>query len=109
MLSSELLAEVEKLAGVRPTKPSKQSGTRSKLASKARPKKALRLRGEIQGRADASKRNISSRQKNPSRKMYKSKSARVSRLKKKLSFQRKGEAATTRSDLMERMRTILQT
>jgi hypothetical protein len=106
MSSLDLLTEFQKLAGIQPRKLKPQSGTRAKLAKKQRPKKALRARGRIQSRSDSSERKIASRQKNPKRTMYKSKAARVSRLQKKLSFQRKGEEVES---VAERMRTLLQT
>lgn len=104
-----LFDALQKLAGVRPRKSARVSGTRAKLLLKRRPKKALKLHGQIQSRGDVSKRKIASRQKNPKRKLYKSKVSRIDRLQRKLSFQRKGEHYSTLSDLMEQLRAMLQT
>lgn len=57
MLSVDLLAEVAKLAGIRPKKPSRVSGTSAKLALKRRPRKAAKLHGKIQARSDSANLN----------------------------------------------------
>lgn len=106
MSSLDLLEQFQKLAGIQPRKLKPQSGTRAKLAKQKRPKKELQARGKIQSRSDSSEREIASRQKNPKRTMYKSKASRVSRLQKKLAFQRKGEEVES---VAERMRALLQT
>jgi hypothetical protein len=98
------LSEVAKLAGIAPKEVVRVSGTRAKLMTKQRPKKALKARGEIQSRGDASKTKINSRQKSPQSKLY---GARKKPFALKTAFLRRGEGVSTLATLVEWMRDLL--
>ena len=92
MLPRARLAEVAKLAGIEPKAAVRVPGTSAKLATKQRPKKALRLGAKIRARSNASKTKIATRQKSPTSKLY---GKRKKPFEVKTAFLRKGESALT--------------
>lgn len=80
------------------------SGTRAKLVTKQRPKKALKARGVIQARGDASKTKINTRQKSPQSKLY---GVRKKPFAMKTAFLRRGEGVSELATLVEQMRHLL--